>query len=108
MFQEPVTFIVPTRMSGLRKKVQRIFSRLEKQVKTEEIIADKTMIHFFDRTHADWKNQWEMVDQHTGGEEFVERWWHDFFVPRFKALGRARVAQARRLSRARIRAMKKK
>ncbi|KKR23855.1 MAG: hypothetical protein UT53_C0005G0001 [Candidatus Yanofskybacteria bacterium GW2011_GWD2_39_48] len=107
MYQEPVTFIVPARMNGLRKRVILAFNKLERQVKTEEIITDETMIYFFDRTYVDWKNQLELVDQHTGGEEFVERWWHSFFLPRFVALGKSRVAQAGRLARVR-RANKKK
>ena len=98
MFREPVTFIAPTRMTDMRKHVARKFKRLEKMVGTSKRITWKMLNEFFDITHREWANQQSAVDQHTGGEEFVERWWYDYFVPRFNVLKDAKRAQGKRLA----------
>jgi len=98
MYQEPVTFIVPAGMSPMRRKVIKKFEALEKQAKTRERITWKTLTDFYVKTHKDWENQSELVDQHTGGEEFIERWWSGFFIPRFNDLRKAKLAQGRRLA----------
>ncbi len=103
MLHEPVTLIVPSRMGDMRKRVTRKFNKLEKQVKTRERVTWKVLNDFFERTHKDWKIQNQSVDQHTGGEEFVERWWSDYFEPRFIALEDAKQAQGKRLARRRKR-----
>jgi len=98
MYQEPVTFIVPAGMTNMRKRVARQFKRLEKQVVTGRRVTWKVLDTFFNSTFRDWKIQNSAVDQHTGGKEFIERWWHAYFVPRFNALERAKLAQGRRLA----------
>jgi len=86
-------------MWELRKRTKKRFEQLEKMVKTSKRVNWFDLDKFFMDTRRDWNIQWQGVDQHTGGEEFVERWWHDYFVPRFDALKKAKVAQDRRMRR---------
>lgn len=99
MWTEPVTIMVPAIMGELRQKTKVTFAKLERQAKTSKLVSLEELDTFFSYVRTNFIRIDALIDQHTGGEEFMRRWWGDFFIPRFTALERAREAQRKRLAR---------
>ena len=82
----------------MHKRVTNVFKKLEKQVITNKTFSWRILDEFFVATHREWYNHCQGLDQHTGGEESAQNWWHNFFRPRFDNLETAKVAQDKRRS----------
>lgn len=96
MSHAPTKIMIPLRMHPMHKRVAKEFKMLEKQIITNKRVSWRVLNRFFYATHQEWYNHCQGLDQHTGGEESAQNWWHKYFRPKFDALETAKVAQDKR------------